>query len=254
MGLIIHLHVFIQELEEFCIEYKFLKELCFAVQIFVQEMLLHLLILAQVSFLIACRPSIRLSVRPSTRLSSRLSVNFYHFHLLLTNHWAYFNQNWHNASFGEGNSSLFKWRATPFSKERYLRKSENSLTKFTILLKNQLINFNQTWHKASIQYLMYCVNSVNLNWFRDIHRDSDVYNNTWNWFVSPFYVLWSSFLPSIEAAAKAQSVRAFAPQAKGWVFVFQPRQTLVVKTGSDSSTAKRSVIRVSVMGPRRWPW
>ena len=45
----------------------------------------------------------------------------------------------------------------------------------------------------------------------------------------------------------AQSVRAFAPQAEGWMFESQPRQTLVVKTGSDS-TAKRSAIRVSVTG------
>ena len=37
-----------------------------------------------------------------------------------------------------------------------------------------------------------------------------------------------------------QSVRAFASNAKGWVFESQPRQTLVVKTGSDDSTAKSS--------------
>ena len=34
------------------------------------------------------------------------------------------------------------------------------------------------------------------------------------------------------------------------VFEFQPRQTKVVKTGSDSSTTKRSEIGVSVTGPR----
>ena len=34
-------------------------------------------------------------------------VNFSHFHLL-ENHWAYFNQTWHKASIGEGDSSLFK--------------------------------------------------------------------------------------------------------------------------------------------------
>ena len=32
-----------------------------------------------------------------------------------------------------------------------------------------------------------------------------------------------------------------------------PRQTQVVKTGRDSSTAKRSATGVSVTGPRRWP-
>ena len=36
-----------------------------------------------------------------------------------------------------------------------------------------------------------------------------------------------------------QLVRVFAPQPDGWVFESQPRQNLVVKTGSDSSTAKR---------------
>ena len=45
-------------------------------------------------------------------------VNFSHFHLLLQNHWANFNQTWHKASLGEGNSSLFKLRAPPFSKGR----------------------------------------------------------------------------------------------------------------------------------------
>ena len=41
-------------------------------------------------------------------------------------------------------------------------------------------------------------------------------------------------------AAVAQWVRAFVPQAEGWVFEFSPRQTLVLKTGSDTSAAKRS--------------
>ena len=40
-------------------------------------------------------------------------------------------------------------------------------------------------------------------------------------------------------------------QAGGWVLEFQPRQTQVIKTCSDSSTAKRSAIAVSVTGPRR---
>ena len=37
------------------------------------------------------------------------------------------------------------------------------------------------------------------------------------------------------------------------MFVSQTRQTQVVKTGSDSSTAKRSEIGVSVTSPRRLP-
>ena len=43
-------------------------------------------------------------------------INFSHFHLLLQNHWVYFNITLHNASMGEGDSSLFKWRTLPFSK------------------------------------------------------------------------------------------------------------------------------------------
>ena len=39
--------------------------------------------------------------------------------------------------------------------------------------------------------------------------------------------------------------------AEGWVLESQPRQTQVVKTGSDSSTATRSAIGVSVTGPGR---
>ena len=48
------------------------------------------------------------SVCLSVCLSVRPSVNFSHFHLLLQNHWANFNQTWHKASLGEGDSSLFK--------------------------------------------------------------------------------------------------------------------------------------------------
>ena len=54
------------------------------------------------------------------------------------------------------------------------------------------------------------------------------------------------FLFAFSFAAVAQSVRAFAPQAEGWVLESQPRQTQVVRTGCDSSTAKRSAIGVSV--------
>ena len=55
----------------------------------------------------------------SDRLFSvRLYVNFSHNHHLLQNHWANFNQTWHKASSGEGDSSLFKYRAPPFSKGR----------------------------------------------------------------------------------------------------------------------------------------
>ena len=54
-----------------------------------------------------------------------------------------------------------------------------------------------------------------------------------------------------KAAAVAQWVRTITLQAKRFVFESQQRQTVVAKTGSDCSTAKRSAIRVSVTGPRR---
>ena len=53
----------------------------------------------------------------------------------------------------------------------------------------------------------------------------------WQHILSPLNIL--------SAAAVAQWVRPFAPEAEGWVFKSQPRQTQVVKTSSDSSTAKR---------------
>ena len=58
--------------------------------------------------------------------------------------------------------------------------------------------------------------------------------------------IYNSTIQTVFAAALAQWVRAFAPQAEGWVFESQPRQTQVAKTGSDSSTAKRSDIDVNV--------
>ena len=54
-------------------------------------------------------------------------------------------------------------------------------------------------------------------------------------------------------AVVAQSVRALALHAEGWVFESQWQQTYVIKTGGDSSTAKRLAIGVSVTGPQRLP-
>ena len=53
---------------------------------------------AQVSFSDHLSSVVCLSVHPSVCLSVRLSVNFSHFHLLLQNHWANFNQTWHKVS------------------------------------------------------------------------------------------------------------------------------------------------------------
>ena len=55
------------------------------------------------------------------------------------------------------------------------------------------------------------------------------------------------------AAVTAQSIRAFAPLAEGWVFESQLQQTYIVKAGSVSSTAKRSAKRVSsVLGDEHY--
>ena len=52
----------------------------------------------------------------------------------------------------------------------------------------------------------------------------------------------------------AQSVRAFASKAEGCMFEFQPLQTYVVKTGSDSSNAKPSATVTRVLGDNHYRW
>ena len=68
-----------------------------------------------IQFQLFSSPELKAQVSFSDRLSSVvclsvcLSVcNFSYFRLLLQNHWANFNQTWHKASLGEGESSLFK--------------------------------------------------------------------------------------------------------------------------------------------------
>ena len=60
-----------------------------------------------------CRRCRKLSTFSSSYTFTKLN------NLLLQNHWANFNQTLHNASLGEGNSSLFKWMALSFSKGKY---------------------------------------------------------------------------------------------------------------------------------------
>ena len=73
---------------------------------------------------------LRWALRPMERPLERPLEN-----LLLQNHWANFNQTWHKASLGEGDSSMFKWRAPPFSKERW-----KTLTKLKHLLLQNIYN------------------------------------------------------------------------------------------------------------------
>ena len=56
-------------------------------------------------------PELKTQVSFSDPLSHvvRLSINFSHFNLLLQNHFANFNQTWHKASLGEGDSTLFNF-------------------------------------------------------------------------------------------------------------------------------------------------
>ena len=69
------------------------------------------------NFFIISSPELKAQISFSDHLSSRvclsvrLSVKISHFHLLLQNNWANFNQNLHTPSFGEGDSSFLKWRA-----------------------------------------------------------------------------------------------------------------------------------------------
>ena len=82
----------------------------------------------------------------------------------------------------------------------------------------------------------------------------------------------NAYVTTRVTAALAQWVRTLAPQAEGRVFESLPRQTKVVKTGSNSFTANRSAVGASVTGPRilitinefpvsrqrtltaQWPW
>ena len=52
----------------------------------------------------------------------------------------------------------------------------------------------------------------------------------------------------IENVRQVRSRLAFASNAEGWVFESRPRQNLIIKIGSDNSTAKLSATDVSVNG------
>jgi hypothetical protein len=73
-----------------------------------------------VVYLIVCSPELKAQVSYSDRLLSiiRLAVRLLHFRLLLQTRWANCNQRWHKLSLGKGDSDLFIWRATPYSKGR----------------------------------------------------------------------------------------------------------------------------------------
>ena len=66
-------------------------------------------------------------------------------------HWTIFNQTWYKAySFGEGDSILFQWRATPFWTSDNYEIAKKPLTKFNhLLLQNHWATSNPIWHKTS---------------------------------------------------------------------------------------------------------
>ena len=82
-------------------------------------------------------------VRPRCR-----RCKFFTFSSFLQNHWGNFNQTWHKTSFGEGDSNFFKWRVLSFFKGRLSWNSKNTSMNLKNLLKNQWVNFSQTWHKV----------------------------------------------------------------------------------------------------------
>ena len=104
------------------------------------------------AFIISSRPS---SVYLYVCLSVRTSVNLSYFRLLLKNPWANFIQTLHKSFLDNGNSSLFKWRVTPYSKRRQLRNSEkihwsidkNFFFRTTALISTKL-STNHPWVKG----------------------------------------------------------------------------------------------------------
>ena len=62
------------------------------------------------------------------------------------------------------------------------------------------------------------------------------------WILVTGYLFYESSTDKLKNKRITAVVAQWIPQAEGMVFESQPRQTLVVKTGSDNSTAKRLAI------------
>jgi hypothetical protein len=110
---------------------------------------------AQVSY--SDRPlSVCLSVRASVRLAVYV-CELLHFRLLFQNRWASFNQTCHKSSLGEGDLSLFKWRAEPFCKGIYYNSERVQIHK-----KYWKIFFSKTSGPISIKL------NANYPWIKGI--------------------------------------------------------------------------------------
>ena len=130
--------------------------------------------------------------------------------------------------FNEGLCPFLKWN-----------NSNNTLllATFENLLQNRCANFTLTWHKLFLS-------KGNSSFFKQRTVCFSKVDNSCivktHWRLLKFF-FWK---------CSTQESLAFALQTKGRAFQSQPRQTKVVKTGSDSSTAKRFEIGVSVTGPQ----
>ena len=77
-------------------------------------------------------------------------VNFSHFHLLLQNHWANFNQTVHKLSLGEGIQVYSKMKGPALFQGQIITKLRKNIDNRLNLLQNHWANFSQTWHKSSL--------------------------------------------------------------------------------------------------------
>ena len=64
-------------------------------------------------------------------------------------------------------------------------------------------------------------------------------------------VMHSILIQALSCDHVLESVKALTLHAEDWVYESEPRQTYVLKTGKDSSTAKRSSEGISYTGPWR---
>ena len=113
-----------------------------------------------------CSPVVRLSVRPSVHPS----VNFSNFHKLLQDHWAIsikLSKNilwWRQVCSNEGSN--------PFPRGENYERAKIYTFK-NPLLQNHSANFNETWHKASLEFFIlwfvgFFTHSIIFHSFRDV--------------------------------------------------------------------------------------
>ena len=92
----------------------------------------------------------------------------------------------------------------------------------------------------TMQYFLHCVMYIYMYYYNFCKKVI---------ITSKYKKLYSSTCMYYTQFGVAQWVRAIDSQTEGWVFESQPRQTEVIKIASDSSTAKRLAIGVSIPAP-----